>query len=253
MATGKALFGKIRGRLGGAVYRVQDGMQIISEYNPAPLNPKTHGQSMHRIKFGLAAHVAAIFPYGIIAGYGIKPVLARAAFVKSLVPLATVDTTDPDNPVARLNPADMVLSRGSLVPAIDCDAALGSDNTSISLRAHFSATSGVTQVQFAVVIYDRVANKWQGGFFALADVNEQTGVASTSVQIMDNVGETEGLAYCYAIPIKDRMRYIATNYGRLTSSGNGQYLTTDVAISLSTTNAYCDSIYIDAVDTRHPI
>lgn len=58
MAKIYGLNGKIKGRQGNNVFRIRRGTQVVAEYNPSPLNPKTMAQVTQRGKFALANKVA---------------------------------------------------------------------------------------------------------------------------------------------------------------------------------------------------
>ena len=44
MATGSGIIRKLRGKVGDLVYRVRDGEQVVSAYNPQVKNPRTTAQ-----------------------------------------------------------------------------------------------------------------------------------------------------------------------------------------------------------------
>lgn len=247
MARGHALFGKIQGRLGGAVYRIQDGKQVISEYRGTILNPKSEGQVYHRVKFGLATHVAALFPYANIAGFSPKPNIARSTFIKKILPLVQIDESQRDNPVAYIVPDNLVLSSGRIAPIVDCTAAISQNQLSIECRTTFDPSAKITHCQFQVLVVDNDNVTWLGVFSAIADVNNSTGLAEASVKIMDSREQYTGKVYVYAVPICDKTNYVATKYGDLTTIDHGSKLAADCAIALSQRNAYCQSRYIGMI------
>lgn len=247
MARGHALFGKIQGRLGGAVYRIQDGKQVISEYRGTILNPKSEGQVYHRVKFGLATHVAALFPYANIAGFSPKPNIARSTFIKKILPLVQIDDAQRDNPIAFVEPTALVLSTGRIAPIVDSSAAISQSQIAIECRATFDTNAGITHCMFQVLVVDNDNVTWLGVFSATANVNNSTGLAEASVKIMESRGQYTGKVYVYAVPIYDNTNYVATHYGDLTTIDHGSKLAAECAMALSQRNAYCQSRYIGMI------
>ena len=74
-----------RGRAGGQVYRVRNGEQIVSAYQPAVANPKSDAQMLQRAKFNLMTKLNAIFDARLLNGYSSSKGIARAKFSKRLM------------------------------------------------------------------------------------------------------------------------------------------------------------------------
>lgn len=51
MATGSGIIRKLRGKVGDLVYRIRDGEQVVSAYNPQVRNPRTEAQMQQRTKW----------------------------------------------------------------------------------------------------------------------------------------------------------------------------------------------------------
>lgn len=75
-----------RGRAGGQVYRVRNGEQIVSSYQPAVANPKTDAQMLQRAKFNLMTKLNALFDARLLNGFSSSKGIARAAFSKKIMP-----------------------------------------------------------------------------------------------------------------------------------------------------------------------
>lgn len=78
--------GQWRGRTGGQVYRVRNGEQIVSAYQPAVANPKSDAQMLQRAKFNLMTKLNALFDARLLNGYSSSKGVARAAFSKKIMP-----------------------------------------------------------------------------------------------------------------------------------------------------------------------
>lgn len=64
MAKIYGLTGKMSGKMGSAVFAVRKGQQIMRQYNPIVLNPKSAKQQDSRVKFKLGTQLAAIMAPG---------------------------------------------------------------------------------------------------------------------------------------------------------------------------------------------
>lgn len=75
----QGITGKLSGKMGAAVFRVREGQQIVTQYNPIVKNPNTTGQQAQRAKFKLMSQLAAI----MAPGYGTMGTINRPARGKS--------------------------------------------------------------------------------------------------------------------------------------------------------------------------
>lgn len=75
-----------RGRAGGQVYRVRNGEQIVSSYQPAVANPKSDAQMLQRAKFNLMTKLNSLFDARLLNGFSSSKGIARAAFSKKIMP-----------------------------------------------------------------------------------------------------------------------------------------------------------------------
>lgn len=75
----QGITGKVSGKMGSAVFRVREGQQVVTQYNPIVKNPNTAGQQAQRAKFKLMSQLAAIMSPGI----GTMGVINRPARGKS--------------------------------------------------------------------------------------------------------------------------------------------------------------------------
>lgn len=75
MAKMQGITGKLSGKMGAAVFRVRDGQQIVTQYNPIVKNPNTEGQQTQRAKFKLMSQLAAVMS----PGFGTMAITKRPA------------------------------------------------------------------------------------------------------------------------------------------------------------------------------
>ncbi len=82
MAKINPIFGKFQGKLGGTVFAIRNGEQVMREYNPAPFNPNTEGQIAARARLKLMSQLAVVASPAI-AMPRVGAVTSRNQFVKS--------------------------------------------------------------------------------------------------------------------------------------------------------------------------
>lgn len=96
MAIMQGITGKLSGKMGSAVFRVRNGAQVVTQYNPIVKNPDTSSQQEARAKFKLLSQLGAIME----SGFGTMAVTKRAgksaptqrnAFMQLNYPLVAVD------------------------------------------------------------------------------------------------------------------------------------------------------------------
>ncbi|MBQ6156140.1 MAG: hypothetical protein IJK22_06015 [Bacteroidales bacterium] len=56
------------GRIGGLVFKVVNGKQVITSYKKEVFNPRTEAQMLNRAKFGLAGMINKIVPKEVLVG-----------------------------------------------------------------------------------------------------------------------------------------------------------------------------------------
>ena len=96
MAIMQGITGKMSGKMGSAVFRVRNGAQVVTQYNPIVKNPDSAGQQEARAKFKLLSQLGAIME----SGFGTMATTKRAgksaptqrnAFMQLNYPLVVVD------------------------------------------------------------------------------------------------------------------------------------------------------------------
>jgi len=95
----QGITGKLSGKMGAAVFRVRDGQQIVTQYNPIVKNPNTSGQQTQRAKFKLMSQLAAVMAPGFgTMGTINRPARGkesqRNAFTRLNMKLVEVDTAN---------------------------------------------------------------------------------------------------------------------------------------------------------------
>lgn len=95
----QGITGKVSGKMGSAVFRVREGQQVVTQYNPIVKNPNTEGQQTQRAKFKLMSQLAAVMAPGFGTMVAQNPKRKgrpsqRNSFVKLNFPLVEVSSDD---------------------------------------------------------------------------------------------------------------------------------------------------------------
>lgn len=146
----QGITGKVSGKMGSAVFRVRNGAQVVTQYNPIVKNPDTAGQQEARAKFKLLSQLGAIME----SGFGTMAVTKRAgksaptqrnAFMQLNYRLVEVDMSS-DVPERATIPMERVQLTKSSRP-------LGTISGSINNVAVTDVPADVANVRFVIVGY----------------------------------------------------------------------------------------------------
>lgn len=143
MAIIRSLDGKLTGKLGGRVYLVRNGQNIVRELNPEPFNPKSQSQIEARAKLKMLSQLAAVC----------APVIAipRVGAISSRNQFTTVNysKTTYTNNEARIVVNDISLTRGTMgLPQI----VLTREGAVLQARLAGNAGVGLDRVTYALFI-----------------------------------------------------------------------------------------------------
>ena len=84
-----------RGKAGSMVYRVRNGVQVVSALQSSVSNPRTDAQLAQRARFNLMTGLNRITPIDVLRGYAGTPAQKRAAFAKDLSKYITAQYVAP--------------------------------------------------------------------------------------------------------------------------------------------------------------
>lgn len=153
MAIMQGITGKVSGKMGSAVFRVRNGAQVVTQYNPIVKNPDTAGQQEARAKFKLLSQLGAIME----SGFGTMAVTKKAgksaptqrnAFMQLNYPLVAVDMSS-DVPERAKIEMDKLQLTSSARP-------LGQITGDVNSAAIVEIPDGVRSVRFVEVTYRQI-------------------------------------------------------------------------------------------------
>lgn len=150
----QGITGKLSGKMGSAVFRVREGQQVVTQYNPIVKNPNTRGQQSQRAAFKLMSQLSAIMS----PGFGTMSVAKRKAkggtpsqrnaFTQINFPLVQIQTQGQD--VKASIPMEKLKLTSSFRPLPAVVLTQGGDAIGIALQ---NITADVTTVRVVIVSY----------------------------------------------------------------------------------------------------
>ena len=128
------------GKMGSVVFRVREGEQIVTQYNPIVKNPNTEKQSKQRVAFKLMSQVAAAMASAIINRPARQGQSARNRFVQQNFPLVDAEPTI----------AKIAMERLQLTSSSTFLGNMSRTGTEVEIQ---NIPSNVTQVRFVEIAY----------------------------------------------------------------------------------------------------
>lgn len=123
--------GQFRGKVGGTVFTVSNGEQIVKAYQPVVANPRTVSQLRQRAKMNLAGKLSAVVRPSAIMALGINNRMRRSEFLSNIMKqCAAVESGADFN--ATIDPRLIRFSKGNSVPVVELSAALSGNNLTIT-------------------------------------------------------------------------------------------------------------------------
>lgn len=167
MAKFVGIVGTISGKIGTTVFsKGSKGVSYGRSYQPVVANPKTAGQLAQRAKMNLVGQMSGVTPSDVILGLGAGKRYRRAEFNKSLLRVAVVDSSDPSTIVAKIEPEDVVFSKGSVpvTATLSGTPAITISNLTLSLTLSDAAKAG----EYGEIVIAAVIDpESKGGYSAL--------------------------------------------------------------------------------------
>jgi hypothetical protein len=179
------------GRVGGIIYKVINGKQVMMPYSKSVFNPRTTAQMVARAKFSLSAMISKIVPKEVLIGMSSDRRKRRSLFLSNIVRHTTVAVT-PEGYIASLDAEDLVFSTGEYSPVTisDVSVADGLVNATISKKPN-----AVDTVMVIAVVYDTNIGQYTHTVYDFLPAGETTICLDTETTAAGNV------AHLYAVPM----------------------------------------------------
>lgn len=134
--------GQYSGKVGGVVYAVQNGQQIVRSYQPVVRNPKSVSQRLQRAKANLVGQLSSVMPWQVLEGLGDNRRARRSRFLRLALNATTAQVSEDDSSriLAKLANSDLIFSEGAVLPAISMGSPqVGANSVSFVLQRSVGA------------------------------------------------------------------------------------------------------------------
>ena len=200
------------GRIGGLVFKVMNGKQVIVPYKKEVFNPRTKAQMSQRAKFALAGMINKIVPKEVLVGMSPDRRKRRPLFASNIARHANVSTAG-GSVTATLDANNLVFSQGVAAPV-----------TVNEMTVHDGLVSGtlgtlpekVDAVMMIAVVYDTTVGHYTRTVYKVVPAGE------SAISLDTGTAESDNVAHLYAVP----MSLTATGLS-LTGGSDGAERTSD--------------------------
>lgn len=245
MAIGYGLTGKIRGKLGAQVYRIEAGKQIISEYNPEKQDAKSEKQLIQRSKMDIATKVSRVFPWETIVGMSYNRSKARSLFVGSLAKIAT--TTESEGEIIGMIDMEKVqLSKGVPVRVDSKFISVLSEvgEQYVNARVAFGLDSAVKRFLFVPVVENPTTHELFSAGYALSNEISTHGACAITYNIADVFVVSGIKIHGYAVPIMPNTLKKRVVYGNIVLDANEYKVTAETLVAFARADLFASSVFI---------
>lgn len=227
MAIGYGLSGKIRGKLGSSVYRIQSGKQVISEYNPEKTGTKSQGQIVMRAKMAMANNVSRCFPSDLLVGLSRSRATARQTLVGSIVKNATIVPDSENEPWAQFDATKLELSKGAFIPADETTVAMSRITKKVvEATALLPSDYNVENVLFVLLPKVAVTGEFRQALGSISDPVRPNTPAKAVFKVSEVEDYPTTVFNAYAIPIIPNALGRRAEYTELLTADSSAIFTT---------------------------
>ena len=179
------------GRIGGLVFKVVNGKQVIMPYKKEVFNPRTEAQMSNRAKFALASMINKIVPKEVLVGMSPDHRSRRPLFTSNIIRHANVSIASGEIK-ATLNANDLVFSQGVAAPVTVNGMTVTDGLVGGTLDA---LPEKVDAVMVIAVVYDNTAGLYTRTVYEVVPAGE------TAISLDTQTTENGNVAHIYAVPM----------------------------------------------------
>ena len=202
------------GRIGGLVFKVVNGKQVIVPYKKEVFNPRTEAQMSHRAKIALASSINKIVPKEVLGGMSADRRKRRPLFSSNIIRHARVSVAN-GSVTAILNPNDLVFSQGVASPVTVSEIAVNEGMVGGTLG---ELPENVDAVMVVAVVYDTTVGLYTRTVYEVLSAGE------TAISLNTKTTEAGNVAHIYAVPMSltsAGLSFSGGSDGAESSSDNG--------------------------------
>lgn len=204
MARATSGLGQFRGKVGSVVFRVNQGQQIASAYQPAVRNPKSNLQTAQRNKMYLASQLSKAVPrediIGLLPNGSARD--RRATFLRNIIDNTTTELNG-ETFTSRVHYENVIFSNGrNIIGAVNgqtegtLDIFVEQLTEEMYNRLAIKAITFYSTAQFGVEAYK---SEW-------LDLPEYSSVSNGKITIT-GIDAGQYLTYLVPVLLKDNVRY----------------------------------------------
>lgn len=233
MARATSGLGQFRGKVGSVVFRVSQGQQIASAYQPAVRNPKSNLQTAQRNKMHLASQLSKLVPREDIIGLAPKGSVRdrRSMFIKNIIENTTSTLTDGVF-TSSINSNNVLFSQGGGYEGLSVSGGQSGEftitfNKNIVSEELFNRTA-IKVVQ--LVIVNNIASGYKSSW---VDLGEYDTSSETSFGVDLTITMAPGANYIFFIPVivAENVRYSKELKSLIQADGNNIVITGEYAVN----------------------
>lgn len=197
--------GQFSGKVGGVIFAVYNGEQIVRQYQPKVANPKSSGQMLQRAKGNLVGRISQIVPWQILQGMGSNRRERRANFLRKALNLASASPVADNlrNISATLLDENFIFSQGAVTPTIGVRE---TQATSTIVNVTLAKLTGVTDEDFnasgvlVVVVLKSADGRYESVMYEFVAAEEFD--TDTKLLTFSHANEGGGFVSVYTAPFK---------------------------------------------------
>lgn len=179
------------GRIGGLVFKVVNGQQVITPYKKEVFNPRTTAQMSHRAKFAFSGMINKIVPKEVLVGMSPDRRKRRPLFASNIVRQASVNTTG-GTVTATLDANDLVFSQGIAAP-VSVNGMTVNDGVVDGTLG--TLPENVAAVMMIAVVYDTTVGLYTRTVYEVLPAGE------TAIHLDTKTTDAGNVAHLYAVPM----------------------------------------------------
>lgn len=231
MARATSGLGQFRGKVGSVVFRVSQGQQIASAYQPAVKNPKSNLQTAQRNKMYLASQLSKIIPREDIIGLAPKGTVRdrRSIFIRNIIE-NTTSKLDGGVFTSKVSYEDIKLSTGNSIIYSISGANEGGNPQPGTEKIRILFSDELTEDTYNRIAIKAITFSYSQGIIKgyesrWLDMPQFSELSENSF-IVDGLGRYNYVTYLIPVMLKDNVRYSRERKTLIQVVDNGEFAIT---------------------------
>lgn len=247
MARATNGLGQFRGKVGSVVFRVSQGQQIASAYQPAVKNPKSNLQTAQRNKMYLASQISKLVPREDIVGLAPNRSTRdrRSLFVKNII-INTLSTLVGEEFTSRIAAETIKFSDGEQLGFI---AASAPQDGNVSLLIDEEIGEDLyNKLAIKVIILEVDNNVYSGYKSFWAELPQFSTAQNGTITINLDIASHESYVWVVPVTLNDGFRYSSQRKTLIQSAPDGDIVITGEYPISSAVYKWWGSTMVDSME-----